>query len=79
MILAWIPFLQPIPELVGGWYVLCVPLVLGVAMVYKAVWIPQDAQWIRQVFVMVFWMMIGLVGLALGLAVFTEFIIPSLR
>lgn len=79
MILAWIPFLQPIPELVAGWYLLCVPLVLGVAMVYKAVWIPQDGQWMKQVIVMVIWMMVGLVGLAIALAVFTEFIIPSLQ
>ena len=33
--LAWIPFLQPFPELVVGWYWLCIPLVIGVAMVYK--------------------------------------------
>ncbi len=42
MMAAWIPFLQPIPQLVGGWYLLCIPLVVGVSMVYRAIWTDQD-------------------------------------
>jgi len=78
MLVGWVPFLQPLPDLVGGWYLLCIPIVVGVAMVYKAVWLPQDAHWGRQVFVMSLWMMIGMVGLAIALALLTQWVIPNL-
>jgi len=78
MMAAWIPFLQPIPELVAGWYVLCIPLVLGVSMVYRAVWTNQDGPWARQVGVMTLLLMAGLIGVGVFLAVFVQLIVPVL-
>ncbi|MEM7576814.1 MAG: hypothetical protein AAF328_04995 [Planctomycetota bacterium] len=38
--LAWRPFLEPLP-IDSGWLWLSVPLVLGVAVVYKTIKLPQ--------------------------------------
>jgi hypothetical protein len=78
MIVAWIPFLQPIPALVSLWYLLCIPLVIGVAMVYKALWIPEGRSWAQQVWVMSALLVVGLVSLAVVLGVFVQVVIPRL-
>ena len=78
MTLAWIPFLQPAPELVSLWYLLCIPLVIGVAMVYKALWIPEGRSWGQQVIMMSVLMVGGLVGLAIVLGAFVQIVIPRL-
>ena len=78
MTLAWIPFLQPVPELVSLWYLLCIPLVIGVAMVYKALWIPEGRSWGQQVIMMSILMVGGLAGLAIVLGVFVQIVIPRL-
>lgn len=78
MMMAWIPFLQPIPELVSYWYLLCVPLVIGVAMVYKALWIPEGRSWGQQVAVMSVLLVAGLVAVAVVLGVFVQVVIPAL-
>ena len=77
--MAWIPFAQPLPALVGGWYLLCIPLVIGVAMVYKAIWIPQDGPWLRQVIVMSGLVVAALIAVAVAVAVFVQWIIPLLH
>ena len=38
--LAWRPFLEPLP-IDAAWLWLCVPLVLGVAVVYKTIKLPD--------------------------------------
>lgn len=78
MIIAWIPFLQPVPELVSLWYLLCIPLVIGVAMVYKALWIPEGRSWGQQVVMMSILIVAGLAGLAIGLGVFVQIVVPRL-
>lgn len=78
MMLAWIPFLQPVPELVSMWYLLCIPLVMGVAMVYKALWIPEGRSWGQQVVMMSILMVAGLAGLAVALGVFVQIVLPRL-
>ena len=78
MTMAWIPFLQPMPELVSLWYVLCIPLVIGVAMVYKALWIPEGRSWAQQVSVMSALLVVGLVALAVVLGLFVQVVIPRL-
>ncbi|MDG2053427.1 MAG: hypothetical protein P8J86_01840 [Phycisphaerales bacterium] len=79
MMLAWIPFLQPFPELVVGWYWLCIPLVIGVAMVYKALWIDQDGPWARQVAVMSGLVVSALILVGVLLGVFVQLVIPILQ
>ena len=78
MTLAWIPFLQPVPELVSLWYLLCIPLVIGVAMVYKALWIPEGRSWGQQVIMMSILIVGGLAGLAILLGAFVQIVIPRL-
>ncbi|MDP7070749.1 MAG: hypothetical protein QF561_05305 [Phycisphaerales bacterium] len=78
MTIAWIPFLQPLPALVAGWYLLCIPLVLGVSMVYRAVWTDQDGPWMRQVAVMSLLLVAGLIGVGIFLAVFVQAVLPTL-
>ncbi|MEM8781768.1 MAG: hypothetical protein AAGE65_02840 [Planctomycetota bacterium] len=38
--LAWRPFFEPLP-IDAGWFWLCVPLVVGVAVVYKTIKLPH--------------------------------------
>ncbi|MDP6987197.1 MAG: hypothetical protein QGG74_04045 [Phycisphaerales bacterium] len=76
--MAWIPFLQPIPELVSFWYILCIPLVIGVSMVYKALWTPEGRSWGQQVAVMSVLLVLGLVSLAILLGVIVQAVIPAL-
>ncbi len=78
MMLAWIPFLQPIPELVSVWYLLCIPIVVGVSMVYKAIWIGEDDAWGVQTVTMSATVIAGLVGLAIAMAIFIQWVIPLL-
>ena len=78
MMVGWIPFLQPIPELVSVWYLLCIPLAIGISLVYKAIWLPEDGPWFRQSMVMAILLLLAMVGVAIGLGLITEVILPRI-
>lgn len=81
------PFLDPI-ELHGLWWLLLIPLALGVAVVYKAVRLPDDAfesprppgtpGYARSVLVMTGQIVLAMVLLALGTFVLVEVYQPWL-
>ena len=59
--LGWIPLIEPMFGLVGLWYWLVIPLVIGISMVYKAIRIPEDGPWGREVIIMTAQVLVGLV------------------
>jgi|TARA_B100001964_G_scaffold24371_1_gene24353 hypothetical protein len=76
--LGWIPLIEPMFGLVGLWYWLVIPLVIGISMVYKAIRIPEDGPWGREVIIMTAQVLVGLVALAVLLGVMVKYVIPSL-
>jgi hypothetical protein len=76
--LGWIPLIEPMSGLVGLWYWLVIPLVIGISMVYKATRIPEDGPWGREVIIMTAQVLVGLVALAVLLGVMVKYVIPSL-
>lgn len=65
--LAYRPFIDPV-DIQRIWYILLIPLALGIAITYKAVRIPDMRHFPRQVILMTVQTIIGM--LALGAASF---------
>lgn len=77
--LAWIPFLQPIGSLGNYWWLLMIPLILGISIAYRATHDHSvDCFWNR---VMMFAMKstLAMGSLALVMYLFVYWIIPSLQ
>lgn len=66
-LLAYLPFVTPLP-LWDYWMWLLLPLVVAVAIVYKSVRCPSMALVPRQAAAITFWMLAGLAGTGLALA-----------
>ena len=77
-VLAWIPFLEPMHFMQGLWYVLAIPLVIGIAMVHKGLRLPEHGLWLRAVSVMALQSLLGLISLAIVLYVLVLWIVPQL-
>ncbi len=70
-LLAWRPFLDPLP-LHGHWMWLLLPLVVVIAVVYKAIRVDDLSRLPRQVAIMVGQIAVVLIALALLLWLITE-------
>ncbi|MFG0282883.1 MAG: hypothetical protein ACF8R7_00535 [Phycisphaerales bacterium JB039] len=64
-ILAWRPFLDPLP-LEGTWFLLLAPLALLISMGYKAVRVPNMERYWRDVLVMTMQVIIFMILLWIG-------------
>lgn len=80
--LAYTPFLDPLPGVTHFWWLLLVPLSLGVAMSWKAVRGPSLAQGLqtywRAVTTMVVQVVLAVAGIAVGLFILVQLLLPSL-
>lgn len=74
-LVAWRPFLDPLP-LHNLWWVLLFPLALGVSVAYKAVSVPDMDRYWPQVARMTIQIIVGMLALAAALYVFIEVIVP---
>ena len=74
--LAWIPFLSPMNWIQSAWYLLLIPLALGVSMIYKAMRVTDIHAYWRQVGVMTLQVVLAITGLAVSLILFVRYIIP---
>jgi hypothetical protein len=74
--MAWIPFLEPMHFMQGAWLMLSIPLVIGIAMVHKALRMPEHASWWSGVAVMTVQSLLGLLALAFVLDAFVLWVIP---
>ncbi|MDX2118438.1 MAG: hypothetical protein SFY96_09680 [Planctomycetota bacterium] len=75
--LAWRPFLDPLP-LDAWWFVLLIPMALGVAMAYKAVRVHDLSTYWKAVLGMTLQIILGIAGLGLGIYIFVQFIATRL-
>lgn len=74
----WRPFLSPLPLGGGSWWLTLVPLALLIAVVYKAVRVPDMRRYAVNVLVMALQIVVTMALLALGFQIFVLWIVPAL-
>ena len=75
-LLAWRPFLDPL-NLHELWWVLLIPMSLGIAVVYKAVRVASMKDYWREVGIMTAQIVLAMILLGLAVYVFIEFYVNS--
>jgi hypothetical protein len=76
---AWTPFLEPMNALQPVWYLLLLPLVFGIAVIYRAIREENYSVYWRSVAIMTGQVVFGIVAIALALGLFVQFVIPLLN
>ena len=76
--LAWVPFMQPLPGVQSNWLWLLPILIFGIAMMYKAVRVTDLATYWREVGTMTMQVLLAFVGLATGVFIIVQWIVPLL-
>ncbi|MBC8201367.1 MAG: hypothetical protein H8E86_04905 [Planctomycetes bacterium] len=74
--IAWTPFLEPMNAMQSWWYLLLVPLVFGIAVIYRALREKSFARYWQSVCIMTLQVVLGILGIAVALGVFVQFVIP---
>jgi len=77
-LLAWTPFLEPLPGAQHWWWVLVLPMALGVALSYKAIRTKDLARYPRDVASMTLQIVAAVVGIAVGLHLLVVVLLPYL-
>jgi len=77
-LLAYLPFLEPVPGLGRVWMLLLPPLAFGISMIYKAMRVPDLDRYWRSVGVMTVQVVLGMAGLALMLGLLVQVVVPLL-
>jgi len=75
-LLAWRPFLDPL-TLHDHWYVLLIPLALGIAITYKAVRVPDPRRFWRPVAEFAFLIVAGMIALGAATFLFVEVFVAA--
>ncbi len=76
-IFAWIPFLEPMQFMQGVWYLLAIPLLLGISMAHKGMRLPASGPWMRSVAVMTLQALLGLIALSLAIVLLVRLVVPA--
>ena len=76
LLLAWRPFLDPMPMGHAASYLLLIPMALFVSMAYRAVRLPTMERYLRLVLVMTAQIILAIAGLGVGLYLFVEAVLP---
>jgi cell division protein FtsW (lipid II flippase) len=76
MYMAWIPFVSPMNWMQSLWYLLLIPLALGISMIYKAMRVTEIHTYWRQVGSMTLQVVLAIAGLAIALILFVRYISP---
>ncbi|MEY3021807.1 MAG: hypothetical protein RIS86_1005 [Planctomycetota bacterium] len=77
-VLAWTPFLQPAPGVQHWWWLLVLPMALGVALSYKAIRTKELSRLPRDVAAMTLQIVAAVVGIAVGLHLLVIVLLPYL-
>jgi len=72
------PFLDPLPDFGPWWWLLLIPLALGISIAYKAVRVRSMDRYWPNVLTMTVQIVLAMVLLAVGAHVFVEWIVPAL-
>ena len=78
LLIAWLPFRQPLPGVQDHWLWLLPILVLGISMMYKAIRTPDLTRWPREVLIMSGQVLLAFAGLAVGLFLLVQVVVPLL-
>jgi uncharacterized membrane protein YwzB len=76
---AWTPFIEPMNAMQSWWYLLLVPLVFGIAVIYRALREESYAGYWKSVCVMTLQVVLGIVCIAIALGVFVQSVIPVIN
>lgn len=77
-VLGYVPFITPIAFFHDWWYLLLPVIAFGIAIIYKAMYLPSlDGFW-RKVGIMTLQIVLGIVGLAILLTIVVQLVIPLL-
>ena len=77
-IVAYTPFLDPLNVFQTWWYLLIIPLALGISVTYKAMRIYDLGDFFRQVVIMTVQIIVAMALLAAGLILLVQFVVPML-
>jgi hypothetical protein len=77
--LGWTPFLEPMNAMQSWWYLLLIPLVFGIAVIYRALREEDYAIYWQSVIIMTVQIVLGIGGIAIALGVFVQWVIPLLN
>lgn len=69
------PFLDPI-DAHKYWFLLLVPLAIGISFAYKAVRVPDLREFPRQLAVMTIQIILAMIGLGIAFYLFVQFVVP---
>lgn len=78
MTLAWIPFIHPLNVFHDWWFMLLLPLALGIAMIYKGVRMQSLERFWRETLILASQIVLGMVGLAVFVTILVQVLIPLL-
>ncbi len=76
--LAWIPFIEPLNIFHQWWYLLLLPLSLGISVVYKGVRMRDLQGFWREATIMTVQIVLAMIALAIGVTLLVQVIIPWL-
>jgi len=71
------PFLDPMP-FEKYWYLLIIPMSLGIAMAYKAVRVPEMKKFWLQTLVMAAQIVLGMIALGTFTFIFVQVVLPTI-
>jgi hypothetical protein len=77
-LLAWTPFLEPLPGASRVWWLFLLPLSFLLSMAWKAVRLPKLDHYWRDVFSMTGQIIAAVVALAIGLYILVQVVMPML-
>ena len=77
-LLASTPFIRPMNVFHDWWYLLIVPLALGISLIYKALRMSDLDRYWWSVATMTIHIVVGMIGLGLALLILVQLIIPAL-
>ena len=77
-LIAWIPFLEPIRGIGNAWWLLSLPLIVGISIAYKAIRAASVERFWAQVAWLSVRVMLIMIALTLGLLVLVRIVVPAL-
>ena len=76
--LAWMPFLQPMTGAIHWWWLLIVPMCVGISVTWKAIRLRALDRYWREVGIMTGQLLLGMAAIAAGLMLLVRVVLPML-
>lgn len=76
--LAWTPFIHPLNVFHDWWYLLLLPLALGISIIYKGVRMKSLDRFWRETLILAAQIVLAMVGLAIAITLLVQVAIPWL-